>query len=193
MDDHGFSSLDNTPIHLIGHMLAGLLFLVLSIQVLFPKITVPIVGIFVYAISLVDFVSHEMGHLVFNNFGDFLAVLGGTAAQLFLPTVCLILTFRRKQWFTVSLFAFWVGQSLVQVSTYIRDARTQQLKLFSPGMIFGASNPIHDWHFVLDKLNLLWADQFLGWMVYLLGLSMLFSAAGLMFARAINIFPRKDQ
>ncbi len=178
---------------MLGYMLAGLLFLLMSVQAIFTKISVPIIGLFVGAMSMVDFVSHEMGHILLGFFGDFIAVLGGTLAQLFLPSICLLLTARRKQWFLISLFAFWVGQSLIQVSTYVMDARAQQLKLFSPGALFGSGSPIHDWHYILEKTGLLWADQYLGGMIFILGLSLLFSAAGLMFARAVNIIPKNDE
>jgi hypothetical protein len=179
------------PTQMIGGFAAGLFLLVMSTQVLFPKLAIPVVNLLTSALMMVDFICHEMGHIVFGGLGDFLAVMGGTIAQLFLPTICLLLTLRRRQWGSVSIFVFWVGQSLVQISAYMRDARSQALKLFSPGTLFGGGNPIHDWHYLLDKTGLLWADQFLGWSVFLLGLILMLGSAGLMFARGIGLFNRK--
>lgn len=179
------------PVQLIGGVLSGMFFLVLTVQVLFPGLTIPFVGILIYALTMVDFICHEMGHFVFGLLGEFIGVLGGTMGQLFLPVICLLLTLRRRQWGSVSIFVFWVGQSLIQISAYVRDARSQSLKLFSPGLLLGGGSPIHDWHYLLDKTYLLWADQFLGWSNFLLGVALMLFAAGLMFARGMGLFNRK--
>ena len=86
------------PVQLIGGALSGLFFLVLTVQVLFPDLAIPFVGILVYALTMVDFLCHEMGHFVFGLLGEFIGVLGGTMGQLFLPVICLLLTLRRRQW-----------------------------------------------------------------------------------------------
>ncbi|BCY19002.1 hypothetical protein hrd7_28510 [Leptolinea sp. HRD-7] len=182
---------DIKPGQLIGGLLSGLFFLVLTVQVLFPDLAIPFVGILVYALTMVDFISHEMGHFVFGLLGEFIGVLGGTMGQLFLPIICLMLTLRRRQWGFVSIFTFWMGQSLIQISAYVRDARSQSLKLFSPGLLLGGGSPIHDWHYLLDKTHLLWADQFLGWSIFMLGVALMLSAAGLMFARGVGLLNRK--
>jgi hypothetical protein len=165
----------------------GTLLLILSVQVLFPDIQIPFIGIIPAALSTIDFVVHEVGHMVFGFLGQYFSVLGGTLAQLFLPTVCILLSFRRKQWATTSIFLFWLGQSLVQISRYVMDAETQKLKLFSPGSIFGGPKPIHDWNYLLGKVGLLWADQIIGGTIFLAGLTFLICSAGLLFYRAIYI------
>lgn len=180
------------PTRMVIYFLAGILFLVMGVQVLVPETQIPFVGIIIAAMTMVDFISHEMGHVVFSFFGEFITVLGGTLGQLFIPVVCLLLTIHRRQWFYISLFSFWVGQSLLQVSTYIRDARSQQLELFSPGTILGGSEPLHDWHYLLDKTGLLWADQILGGMVFGLGLMLMFGAAIFLFSIAVNLFQRNS-
>jgi hypothetical protein len=141
---------------------------------------------------MVDFICHEIGHVVFGFMGEFVGMLGGTLGQLFLPSVCLLLTIRRCQWGTVSVFVFWIGQSLIQISVYIRDARSQSLKLFSPGALLGGGSPIHDWHYLLDKTHLLWADQFLGWSLFMLGLIIMLTSAGIMFARGVGVIGRRN-
>jgi hypothetical protein len=162
-------------------MSLGMLFLVLSIQVIFPVVQIPLFGIIPGAMSMVDFVIHEAGHLLLSFLGMFIGILGGTLAQLFIPVVCSLLSFKRKQWVSLSIFLFWLGQSLVQISRYVMDARSLALKLFSPGLLFGGPEPIHDWHYLLDKTGLLWADQSLGGIVFLAGLCALIGSAGLLF------------
>lgn len=182
-----------SPVGFIVYSVAGLGFLILSLQVLFPKIEIPFFHLLFSACSLVDFISHEMGHVLAGFLGKFLGVLGGTLSQVFLPVACLILTIKRKQSFLMALFSFWIGENLIQISAYIRDARTQSLKLFSPGAIFGGQNPIHDWNYLLGQTGLLWADQFIGWTVWFLGFSLLVLAILMMFARATGYSVGKSQ
>lgn len=184
--------LEIKPGRLIGGLTGGLCLLVLSVQVLFPQLTIPLIGLVTSALSMVDFICHEMGHFLFGGLGEFMAVLGGTIAQLFLPSICLLLTLRRRQWGTASVFVFWLGQSLIQISAYIRDARSQSLKLFSPGVLLGGGSPIHDWHYLLDKTGLLPADQFFGWSVFGLGLVFMLASAGILFARGVGIIDRRN-
>lgn len=174
---------------MVIYSMIGFLFLLLGIQVLYPKLPVPFIGLIVSAFASVDFVVHEIGHVIFGFLGSFIGVMGGTLAQLFLPVICFFISFRRRQWVGISIFTFWIGQSLVQISAYIRDARTQTLKLFSPWSLLGGEQSIHDWHYLLEKTGLLPADQFLGWCVFMIGVLFLLASAGIMFARAIG-YPR---
>ena len=180
------------PARLLSNMAGGLFLAVSTVQVVFPTLNIPFVNLLTAALSMVDFICHEMGHVVFGFAGEFIAILGGTMGQLFLPTICLFLSLRRRKWGQVTVFVFWIGQSLIQISTYIRDARSQSLKLFSPGALFGGGHPIHDWHYMLEKTGLLPADQFLGWMVFLAGLSLMLSAAGFLFARGAGLIDPKN-
>jgi hypothetical protein len=160
----------------------SLVFFLLSIQVIFPAIHVPIIGIIPSAMSMVDFVIHEAGHLIFNFAGVFIGILGGTIAQLFMPIFCIFLSFRKKRLISLSFFLFWLGQSLIQISKYVGDAHTQDLKLFSPGSVFGGPKPIHDWNYLLSTAGLLWMDQILSGFVFLLGLCALIGSIGLFIA-----------
>jgi len=176
-----------SPFRFILYSMAGLGFLAFGVQVLFPVTNIPLFSLVYSAFSLVDFISHEMGHFTFGFLGKFMGVLGGTLSQLFLPSVCLILTLKRKQIFLVALFTSWLGENLIQISRYVSDARVQSLPLFSPGSIIGGSNPIHDWNYLLGQTNLLWADQILGWVVWLTGCLLLLLAGVLMFAKAAGL------
>lgn len=168
------------------YMLAGCFFLFLGILVIFPHLNIPVLRIVLSALTTVDFIAHEFGHVIFGFMGKFMGVLGGTLAQLFLPVVCLYLSYRRRKWFNLSLFAFWTGQSLTQISAYVRDAQTQALELFSPWSLLGGGKAIHDWHYLLTESGLLWADQFLGWAVYFSGLGLILLSAGIMFLKAVE-------
>jgi hypothetical protein len=172
-----------TPVfQIVSGFCLGLLFLLLSIQVIFPIVHIPFFGIILNALSLVDLIIHETGHLFFGFLGQFIGILGGTLAQLFIPLTGIFLSLRKRRWIYFSVFLFWLGQSLVQISYYVGDAQSQKLKLFSPGLVFGGSNPIHDWHYLLDKTGLLWADQILGGMILLGGITFLLGSAAVLFA-----------
>jgi hypothetical protein len=162
----------------------GFVFLILSFKVIFPDFPIVFLNIIPAALSMVDFVVHETGHIVFGFAGMFIAVLGGTLAQLFFPTICSWLSFRKKQWISLSFFQFWLGQSLIQISKYIGDAQSQKLKLFSPGSIFGGPEPIHDWHYLLTTTGLLRADRLLSIFVFTVGLCVLCASVAIMFAWA---------
>lgn len=178
----GFSS-----VRFILFSIAGIGFLLFGVQVIFPRISIPFFNLIYYAFTLVDFISHEMGHIVAGFLGKFIGVLGGTLAQIFLPFVCLLLVMKRKQSFLIALFSSWLGENLIQISIYVRDARTQTLELFSPGVLFGGSNPIHDWNYLLGQTGLLWADQILGWIIWTAGCILLLLSAVLMFARVSGL------
>jgi hypothetical protein len=57
-----------------------------------------------------------------------------------------------------------VGQSLFNVSVYVRDARAQALPLL------GGEDALHDWNWLLDTLHLLRWDQAIGASIYMAGL-----------------------
>src|SRR5574341_456357 len=115
----------------------------------------------------VDLVFHEAGHPIFGLFGEFLGILGGTLMQLLIPAVVLGYFFLHQQQYSAAITLFWLGQSLFNVSVYVRDARAQGLPLL------GGEDTLHDWHYLLGRLHLLSWDQALGNLVYLAGLAAL--------------------
>ena len=89
---------------------------------------------------------HEAGHLFMKPFGRWIYVLGGSFFQVFMPLLLALLGLRRSVNYTV-LPAFWCGESMVNVSIYIRDAPFRHLKLLANGLI-------HDWNWLLsDNLD----------------------------------------
>ena len=102
---------------------------------------------------------HEAGHWILSPLGQFLMVCGGSIMQLLVPLVCLIAFWRKEEKFGAGFSLYWLGVSGINLSYYISDARAQQLELIS-------RDTLHDWHFILDRMNLLNSDVAIGHGVY---------------------------
>jgi hypothetical protein len=121
----------------------------------------------------VDLVFHEAGHLIFGLFGEFIGILGGSLMQVLIPAVVTGYFILYNQRWSGMVTLFWVGQSLFNVSVYVKDARAQALPLL------GGEDVIHDWNWLLGRLHMLRWDQTLGNLVYFLGvLALAISVAG---------------
>jgi hypothetical protein len=98
---------------------------------------------------------HEAGHLIFQLFGRFVMVLGGTLGQLIAPVVLLFLfIFRNRDYFSASLCLWWLGQSFMDCAPYINDALAQRLMLLSGGT--GRDSPgSHDWNYMLNQFGMI--------------------------------------
>jgi hypothetical protein len=88
-------------------------------------------------------------------------IIAGSLFQVLLPLALLIVTWRQNI-AQIGYPGFWVGQSLVNVSVYIKDAPYKQLKLIAKGLI-------HDWNWLLSEE--LEAAEPLGDIVFLLGIT----------------------
>lgn len=107
---------------------------------------------------LINLPFHEAGHLFFSFLGDFMGVLGGTLAQILIPFVCVVAFLRRSDSFAASCALWWMGQSFVDVAPYIYDARAGELILL--GGVTGQDAPdFHDWHNILERLDMLFSDH----------------------------------
>ena len=104
----------------------------------------------------VNLIFHEAGHLIFWVGGEFVSILGGSVLQVLVPAACAIAFVWQHQPFGAGLCGIWTAQSLVGVSLYIADARTQDLPLL------GGDGVIHDWNYLLGRLGLLAWDLALG-------------------------------
>ena len=104
----------------------------------------------------VNLIFHEAGHPIFALGGQFLGALGGSAMQVLVPAGCALAFLRQGQPFGAGLCGIWMGESLVNVSIYMADARAQRLPLL------GGDDVIHDWNFLLGRLGLLHWDRALG-------------------------------
>lgn len=108
-----------------------------------PSFSPPFV---LWVLDTVNLFIHEAGHFFMKPFGRWVYVFGGSFIQVFLPLLLALLGLRQSYRHTV-LPAFWCGESMVNVSVYIRDAPFRQLKLLAKGLT-------HDWNWLLsDNLD----------------------------------------
>ena len=106
---------------------------------------------------LPNLVFHEAGHIIFAPFGDFMMTLGGSLFQVLIPLVCAgALLFQQDDPFGASVCVWWAGESLLDLSPYIDDARSLQLMLLGgpAGAVEG-----HDWEAILTALGWLHLDH----------------------------------
>lgn len=105
---------------------------------------------------------HELGHLLFYPFGEFISVLGGSLFQVLVPVLSFWIFLRQEDYFALSLSACWLGTSLFNLALYIGDAGEMALPLVSP---FAGEEIIHDWNYLLSRAGLLSLDNFLSFIV----------------------------
>ena len=104
---------------------------------------------------------HELGHVLFHMFGEFLGILGGSLLQCLVPIVSMFMFYRQRDFFAIAFSFGWLATNLFDVATYIGDARRMQLELVSP---FGG-HVIHDWNYLLNRLGMLRYDTALTFLV----------------------------
>ena len=89
-------------------------------------------------LDLANLPFHEAGHVFLSPFGHILHVLGGTLGQLAVPAVLIgYFIGWRNDAFAASFCLWWFGENLINVSTYMADARELALPLVGGGE--------HDW------------------------------------------------
>lgn len=117
-----------------------------------------------FVIFLTDTVNlfiHEAGHFFLKPFWRWLEILGGSLFQVLVPLALALVTFRETP-HRVMYPGFWLGESLVNVSVYIRDAPYMKLKLIASGLI-------HDWNYLLGGNTT--AAAGIGWTVFGVGIA----------------------
>jgi hypothetical protein len=109
---------------------------------------------------------HEGGHLLFRFFGEFLMVAGGTLLQLGVPlTLATFFVFQRQVMGTAFCVFFFFEQFL-PISTYMADARAQELQLLTVG---DSDEVIHDWNYLFGKFGVLEHDTQIAHTVRVIG------------------------
>ena len=130
-------------------------------------------------IDLVFVPIHEGGHLLFRWFGEFLAIAGGTILQLAVPFMLSLYFAFQRQILGTAFCSFFFFEQFLPISTYMADARAQELPLLTVG---DSDDVIHDWNYLFDKLHVLDHDiqiahafRVMGWigMVAVVGWMML--------------------
>lgn len=112
---------------------------------------------------------HEAGHFFFMPLGFFMHMLGGSIAQILVPLLFTSYFFVRKDWYAAAFCLFWTGESLVDLSVYIGDARAQVLPLI--GM---SDASLHDWNWILSQIGLLEYDKTFSFIGYIFAIVLMF-------------------
>lgn len=102
-----------------------------------------------HLIDGVNLLIHEAGHLLFRPFGEFLMIAGGSLLQVIMPAAFVFYFYYHKASYSAALVLFWVGESLLNVSVYAKDAIRMDLPLL------GGQDSTHDWNYLLSKMGLL--------------------------------------
>lgn len=140
-----------------------------------------------------NIIIHECGHFLIQFFqififGDsqtikFIAVAGGTGAQMLAPIFVTIYFLFKKAWYSAFFGIFWLGDNLIMNSSYIADARC--LCLPSLWSMFGIEGATHDWNYMLGKMGLLEHDILISKIEKILGVTLIIFSLILMLG---NIF-----
>ena len=109
---------------------------------------------FVPIVDHANLAFHEAGHLLLGLVSDRLSVYGGTLGQLVFPCAAAWQFRRRRHTLGYALCVAWGCESVLNVATYMADARALQLPLI------GGLDPEthHDWREILSRWGMLEAD-----------------------------------
>lgn len=147
--------------------LAFWLFLVLfGLRLIFtPILEFPSTSVFLHSVNLVF---HEAGHVLFMPLGRFMQVLGGTLMQLIVPAAVAVSFVWRLERYGAMVGFWWLGESLLDISPYINDARAGQLMLLG-GVTGSEVEDYHDWEILLTRLGMMHYDHVLAKAAFSLG------------------------
>ncbi|MEM9451945.1 MAG: hypothetical protein AAGA75_25925 [Cyanobacteria bacterium P01_E01_bin.6] len=112
----------------------------------------------------INLIIHEAGHPIFGIIGQFMGLLGGSLMQVLVPGVIAGYFLVTRQGYAWAIALWWTGQSILDVSFYIKDAQERALPLL------GGEAVLHDWHFLLLKMQLLAHDDVIAGIVYTIGI-----------------------
>jgi len=147
---------NNPNLKILSQGLGTIILVILTIMLLTnPRPNFPL-------LDDINLLIHQSGHIFFNTFGEFVGVLGGPLMQLLVPLGFIICFKYAKQILAMTFAMFWLGESLINVSIYIKDARTM---LLPP-----AHGELRDWYLILGQMQMLPADQILGNLVRIAGI-----------------------
>lgn len=115
----------------------------------------------------IDLPIHETGHLIFRLFGEFMMVAGGSLFQTIVPAIFVGYFIWQQSYYSASIVALWVGQSILNVWVYASDAVVMQLVLTSGST--GSEGSFHDWNYLLSALGLLDSTKSVAGIIRLVG------------------------
>ena len=120
---------------------------------------------------LINLVFHEAGHILFAPFGSFMMSLGGSLLQVIVPLACAwAFFFQQDDRFGALVCVWWAGESLLDLSPYIDDARSLQLMLLGGP---AAEVEGHDWEAILMSLGWLHLDHTIAKAVWMCGCALM--------------------
>jgi hypothetical protein len=134
-------------------------------------------------IDLVFIPVHEGGHLLFRFFGMFIMVAGGTIMQLAVPLMLATWFALHRQVPGTAFCTFFFFEQMLPISTYMADARAQELPLLTVG---DADYAIHDWAYLFGRLGVLNYDVQIAEAVRALGWCGMLATVGWMVWRSLN-------
>lgn len=115
---------------------------------------------------------HEFGHILFMPFGRFMAILGGSLFQVLMPLgLMAAFIIHQRDTFGASATLWWCGQSLVDLSPYIKDAPLRALPL-----VGGGGEDGHDWGNLLTMTGMLDHAQGLARLCFVAGVIVMLAA-----------------
>ncbi len=107
---------------------------------------------------------HELGHLVFGFLPFFFVALAGSATEVLVPLIGMLLFLRQPDFFGLAVLGCWLSYNLFGIARYIADSRDQ----FGVYVTVGGGDAQHDWEYILSTLGLLNQDKVIGGLVRLL-------------------------
>ena len=115
---------------------------------------------------------HELGHVIFRPFGEFISIAGGSFTQVAVPIIGAVMLLYSRDYFGVAVVGCWESFSLYNLATYIGDAQVQVLPLLS----IGGGDTYHDWEYLLVKFGMLEQDTKIAGMVRFVGFLVLLAS-----------------
>jgi len=126
---------------------------------------------------------HEGGHLLFRWFGELLMVAGGTLLQLGVPLMLAAFFFFQRQVQGTAFCAFFFFEQFLPISTYMADARAQELPLLTVG---DSDQVIHDWNYLFGRWGVLGHDTQISQIFRCLGWIGMIGTVGWMIWRSLD-------
>lgn len=123
---------------------------------------------------------HEGGHALFWFFGDTIRSLGGSFWQIMFPLISFVIAVRQRSHVVAPFMLFWVGENMLDVSVYMRDAPLRRLQLL------GGHKSGHDWWNIFRSWDMLDSAETVADVMYFSGA--LISVAAIIGGVALAIY-----
>lgn len=163
-------------------------FILLFSYFLYKYATVPAYSSFFDGLN---FGIHELGHVLFGWGNQFIAIAGGTLAQVLFPLAALVFFIYHEEFFEISFCLGWLGTNCFHIAVYVADARLQQLPLVG----ISGGKTIHDWNYLLFHMKMLSFDTTIATVIRCLGYALLSLAiiSGIYIMFVMAGFSKKSQ